>query len=959
MAQKVAVATGAYSAAATWNSVTNTPTLHASANVTISTTNRFTATFTAPNTTNACTGVLVFVATLGTTGSVVCTLQESTVDTAATVTIAVSALVANSWVFFKFPTPYVFTTVVAGSYRFKFVNASVDTTQFASDSGGGNLPAYLATDNRTGVPGSTDDLWLPSANQAAPVTVTMDGTQTVGSGTDTVVPIQRTLGNAIIIGNGSILAWDTVADATLTCKGNIVCNVGGGELRMGTVASPMPAARTAKLIMDMAATVQAGIKVFDGGKLTLQGTPKSSTSLWKAKYVSGTGVAASPLVVDTAVDWSVGDEIAVGPTGAYDQTEYRFIITKNSATSYVLSATSGGAEAAFAHTHTTDAWVLNVGRNVQINANNIARPYYINIVSTVSGDCNIDWTTFDGIGDNATDKTGFLLNGTGIQVNIDYSVFSRYYNPLDLRQTKATLTFAGLICIRQQGTGDGLNIQGNANNKTFTDLYILDAKRVGLRLVSYNLVFTRAFFIGCNKDANANAAGISFAGAGLVTFNSCEVHLCRVAGLRLGGATDVVFNSFLCGTKGQNTTIDLSAISDTYNTLTFISSTFGSATFVSNYLSMIPGSELRFHRLSNTDNNHIWYTPFGTARSTGAGLVDTNVRTAGTLNVRIAPENSTDGFTWDFLILARAMSAVSVTGFIQKNAALGSDVVTVSLFLPGSTTADATQTMPNDTAYNVFSLAANYTGSVPGLATVRINAKTTTPSAYIYVADIFNGTNDLTNLKTWYNGKPAQILFEQLGDSAAVWGVLKSTQTTIGTMGYEIVTDLDDIQTRLQTIDDFLDTEIAAILAAVDTEVAAIKAKTDSLTFTVAGQVDANTLLIEGGDATNQIRDAVLTDATRFAGASIDAAISSRATPAQVNTEVVDVLTVDTFAESAGVPAATASIKDKIAWLATLARNKITQTATTQVLRNDGDSGNVGSAPVSDDGTTATRSKWS
>lgn len=44
----------------------------------------------------------------------------------------------------------------------------------------------------------------------------------------------------------------------------------------------------------------------------------------------------------------------------------------------------------------------------------------------------------------------------------------------------------------------------------------------------------------------------------------------------------------------------------------------------------------------------------------------------------------------------------------------------------------------------------------------------------------------------------------------------------------------------LNTVDDFLDTEVAAILAAVDTEVAAIKAKTDQLTFTQAGHVDAN-----------------------------------------------------------------------------------------------------------------------
>jgi hypothetical protein len=47
-------------------------------------------------------------------------------------------------------------------------------------------------------------------------------------------------------------------------------------------------------------------------------------------------------------------------------------------------------------------------------------------------------------------------------------------------------------------------------------------------------------------------------------------------------------------------------------------------------------------------------------------------------------------------------------------------------------------------------------------------------------------------------------------------------------------------QASVNTVDDFLDTEVAAILAAVDTEVAAVKTKTDSLTFTQAGHVDAN-----------------------------------------------------------------------------------------------------------------------
>ena len=92
----------------------------------------------------------------------------------------------------------------------------------------------------------------------------------------------------------------------------------------------------------------------------------------------------------------------------------------------------------------------------------------------------------------------------------------------------------------------------------------------------------------------------------------------------------------------------------------------------------------------------------------------------------------------------------------------------------------------------------------------------------------------------------------------AVWDEAQAGHVTAGSFG-EIATETAAIlvdtaeigaagagltalatQASVNTIDDFLDTEVAAILAAVDTEVAAVKAKTDSLTFTVAGVVDAN-----------------------------------------------------------------------------------------------------------------------
>lgn len=51
-----------------------------------------------------------------------------------------------------------------------------------------------------------------------------------------------------------------------------------------------------------------------------------------------------------------------------------------------------------------------------------------------------------------------------------------------------------------------------------------------------------------------------------------------------------------------------------------------------------------------------------------------------------------------------------------------------------------------------------------------------------------------------------------------------------------------------------------------------LDAKVGALTFTVAGKVDANTLLIEGSDATNQIRDAIVDDATRIDASALNTA---------------------------------------------------------------------------------------
>jgi len=151
----------------------------------------------------------------------------------------------------------------------------------------------------------------------------------------------------------------------------------------------------------------------------------------------------------------------------------------------------------------------------------------------------------------------------------------------------------------------------------------------------------------------------------------------------------------------------------------------------------------------------------------------------------------------------------------------------------------------------------------------------------------------------------------------------------------------------------------------VDVSVGAMAAGTITASAIGTGAIDADAIAADAigaselaTDAVNEIRDSILSDATTFAGANINATITSRATPAQVNTEVIDVLRTDTVTQISAIPAANAPMHVMIQWLYACARNKIETTATQDRVRNDGDSGNIAASTISDDATTFIRGKY-
>jgi hypothetical protein len=82
-------------------------------------------------------------------------------------------------------------------------------------------------------------------------------------------------------------------------------------------------------------------------------------------------------------------------------------------------------------------------------------------------------------------------------------------------------------------------------------------------------------------------------------------------------------------------------------------------------------------------------------------------------------------------------------------------------------------------------------------------------------------------------------------------------------------------------------------------------------------------------------------------------------TAAQVNAQVLDVLSIDTFGELSAPPAATSSLKDKLVWLFMWARNKATATATERKLYADDTTTIVSTETITDNGTTFTKGEAS
>lgn len=192
----------------------------------------------------------------------------------------------------------------------------------------------------------------------------------------------------------------------------------------------------------------------------------------------------------------------------------------------------------------------------------------------------------------------------------------------------------------------------------------------------------------------------------------------------------------------------------------------------------------------------------------------------------------------------------------------------------------------------------------------------------------------------------------------------------VGIDGYVVGIDGDTTAILAELPANFGDMAIAAgtgyVIASsvqgnVTGSVASVSGAVGSVTGNVGGNVTGSVGSVLGGinttggtittlDALDTAQD-IEHNATQATLAELN-----NLSAAQVNAEVLDVLNVDTFAESGGVPAATTTIVDKIGVLYDALINEVTVTATKKTFKN---ASNVAQweKDITEDGTTYTENK--
>lgn len=847
MAILASIASGNFTAAATWGLVDATSYLGGETAAEIITT-AYSGTRSAAFTPGAITishiGVKLAVRT-GTTGTISVNLEldsdnsqvagtEVTINV-ADLPVAATADANGGWHFFKLAAPV--TLIAATAYQVAAKTSSASQVSlFRGTATPGDLSRALIT-TTTQAPVAGDDTITAGeytgAGTSNSFTVTMNETATTDYGSAPTAA-NSLLTPGIAICNKGTLTWGTTAATNYNLKlSNSIIVYSGGTLNMGTIGGECPRNSTMTLQFDPGTNVDYGLVVRNLGTWNAQGLSRTSGKNIVSCYLNtDEAINSMSLGVDTDTGWLDNDVIAIATTTrTAAQCETGTLNGNAGASTLTVDGFAGaGGGLAFAHSGTspTQAEVILLTRNIVIRGASSTLQAYVRVMATAVVD--IDWTEFMWLGSNTSNKKGIDVETTTGSFVIEYSSLNNFI-----------VTGCNGITITSS-TGSGIDISNNcfyninSNHIGLTTAtsgsYTID-NNVMIRSVVTNTGIVSLVDVGGiftnNKVAGSAGYGILLAEANtLGTFSTNTSHG--------NGSTGFAFNSAVNGgvvdscTTWRNTGHGIATEAATrVSNVTFLNCiAFGNTTTISSGNSFGNFYNVTFDGLiSNGDSSFatnvgvqtlnaptVWYIHFkncnfGTASgikvSHATGDISTSPAFAGILR-------------FENCILASA-TEVSGTTLMVKGAIVSSQRHDQTAGLHklwrygGLITIETVTTQAGGHSMKMTPSSASIklesSGEFGGFKVQVANGQTCTPTVYVYEDASYNGARARLIVKQNYAlGITADtVLDTATAASDGAWEALTGTTAAVTDDGVlEFVVDCDGTAGNL-----FVDTFSATV----------------------------------------------------------------------------------------------------------------------------------------------------
>src|SRR3990167_6507400 len=433
MSVLVSIATGNFTAAATWGTVDATSYLNVENATETLLTTLYSGTRSSAFTPGAITISHIGVKLcerIGTTGTMSVHLELDADDTEVAgteVTIntadlpsALEADLNGGWIFFKLSAPVLL--LAATAYQVAAKTSSATQVDLWKDATVDNISRALVT-TTTQTPVAGDDLIVAGEKTGAGTsnafTVTMDETAATDYGAAPTAANSLILPGLAVCHQGTVTYGTTAATNYYLKMSNSIVVYSGGTLNIGTVVTPIPRDGSAVLEFDPAADGDYGLIIRNLGTFVAQGLSRTvGKNVVSAKLNTDEAAAQTVLGVDTDTGWLASDEIVISSTTQSNQNELRVLSVNASATELTITA---GLTNAHSGTSPTQAEVILLTRNVKIRSATSTLMTFVDVKTTATVD--IDWVEFLYLGATTTGSRGVEIETTTGDCNIQFSSF--------------------------------------------------------------------------------------------------------------------------------------------------------------------------------------------------------------------------------------------------------------------------------------------------------------------------------------------------------------------------------------------------------------------------------------------------------------------------------------------------------------------------------------------------------